>query len=48
MSLVTFILVRMRIVTITLAVACLASSLYGETISGTIQSGGTTSSVPLA
>ena len=47
MSLTTLTMARMRIVTIALAVVCIASSLYGETISGTIQSGGTSSSVPL-
>jgi hypothetical protein len=47
MSLITFMMVRMRTVTVSLAVVCIASSLYGETISGTIQSGGTVSSVPL-
>ena len=35
------------VVSVSLAVVCIASSLYGETISGTIQSGGTSSSVPL-
>jgi len=47
MSLISFPAVRIRIVTVTLAIVCLASSLYGESISGTIQSGGTVSSVPL-
>jgi hypothetical protein len=47
MSLTTFIKVRVRTVTVSLAVVCVASVLYGETIRGTIQSGGTFSSVPL-
>ncbi len=47
MSLSSLSIVRMRIVTVSLAVVCIASSLYGETISGTIASGGTSSSVPL-
>jgi hypothetical protein len=47
MNLIPFIMARIRIVTVSLAVVCMASSLYGETISGTIQSGGTLSSVPL-
>lgn len=47
MSLSPFGMIRMRIATVSLAVICIASSLYGETISGTIQSGGTLSSVPL-
>ena len=47
MSLSSLSIVRMRFVTVSLAVVCIASSLYGETISGTIRSGGTSSSVPL-
>jgi hypothetical protein len=47
MSLSTFSIVRMRIVTVSIAIACMASSLYAATISGTIQSGGTSFSVPL-
>ena len=47
MSLISFLMVRMRTITVSLAVVCMASLLYGETISGTIQSGGTSSSVPL-
>jgi hypothetical protein len=47
MSLISFTVARMRIVTVTLAIICMASSLCGETIAGTIQSGGTSSSVPL-
>src|ERR1700722_9942683 len=47
MSLIPFLMVRVRTITVSLAVVCMASSLYGETINGTIQSGGTSSSVPL-
>jgi hypothetical protein len=47
MSLIPFLMVRMRTITVSLAVVCMASLLYGETINGTIQSGGTSSSVPL-
>src|ERR1700722_542908 len=47
MSLISFLMVRMGTITVSLAVVCMASLLYGETISGTIQSGGTSSSVPL-
>ncbi len=43
----TFAMLRMRIVTVSIAFLCMASSLYGETIAGTIQSGGTATSVPL-
>jgi streptogramin lyase len=47
MSLIPFGTVRMRIVTVPLAIACMVSSLYAATIRGTIQSGGTSVSVPL-
>ncbi len=47
MSLSPFGRIRVRIAAVSLAVICIASSLYGETISGTIQSGGTVSSLPL-
>ncbi len=47
MSLIPFLKVRMRTIAVSLAVVCMASSLYGDTINGTIQSGGTSSSVPL-
>ncbi len=47
MSLISFLLLRMRIATVSVAIVCIASALYGETITGTIQSGGTASSVPL-
>ena len=43
----TFAMLHMRIVTVSIAFLCMASSLYGETIAGTIQSGGTATSVPL-
>ena len=47
MSLVTFSIVRLRIVIASVAIACMASSLYAATLNGTIQSGGNSFSVPL-
>ena len=47
MSLVSISTVRMRIATVSVAIFCMTSSLFAATISGTIQSRGTSFFVPL-